>query len=119
MKLRFLLDEHISLAIKPALLHYDPAIDVLRIGDIGAPPFNTPDPIILLFAQQTQRALITSDFSSMPGHSEDHINAGGHHWGVFRIRRSATLGGVIQELCLLWVASEAEEWIDQMDWIPL
>jgi hypothetical protein len=37
MKIRFLLDENLNPRIKVGLLHHDPAIDVLRVGDLGAP----------------------------------------------------------------------------------
>jgi hypothetical protein len=36
MKIRFLLDENLNPRIKLALLHQDPKIDVLRVGDLGA-----------------------------------------------------------------------------------
>lgn len=49
MKVRFLLDESESSRLKAALLHLNPAIDVLRVGDPGAPPLGTPDPEVLRY----------------------------------------------------------------------
>jgi hypothetical protein len=38
---------------------HDGALDVLRVGMAGAPPFSTPDPEILLYCERERRALIT------------------------------------------------------------
>ena len=45
-------------------------------------------------------------------------NAGGHIWGLLWLRPSANLEIWVEELYLIWEASEAEEWIDRVDWIP-
>lgn len=45
-------------------------------------------------------------------------NAGGHIWGLLWLRPSANLEIWAEELYLIWEASEAEEWIDRVDWIP-
>lgn len=44
MKPRFLLDEHINRAIQRQLRRYDPTIEVLAIGDPGAPETGMLDP---------------------------------------------------------------------------
>jgi Domain of unknown function (DUF5615) len=69
MKVRFLLDENMSPGVISGVLRYNPAIDILRIGDLGAPPLGTPDPDILTFCEAEQRLLITDTRSTMPGTS--------------------------------------------------
>lgn len=54
----------------------------------------------------------------MPAHIETHWAAGGHHWGLFRVRPGTPISRLAQALFLVWEASEAEEWIDQLAWIP-
>jgi hypothetical protein len=44
---RFLLGEHINRAIQRQLRRWDVRIDVLAVGDPGAPPSGTPDSEIL------------------------------------------------------------------------
>ncbi|MDJ0516033.1 MAG: hypothetical protein QNJ74_07115 [Trichodesmium sp. MO_231.B1] len=46
MKIRFLIDENLSPRLKQALLRFNFNIDVLRVGDDGAPEFGTLDPDI-------------------------------------------------------------------------
>jgi len=47
MKPRFLLDEHINRAIQRQLRRHDSTIEVLAIGDPGAPEAGTLDPPLL------------------------------------------------------------------------
>jgi hypothetical protein len=118
MKVRFLLDENLPPRLKAALLRLNPAIDVARVGDPGAPPLGTPDPDVLRYLELSQRILITLNRKSMPAHIESHWTAGGHLWGLFWVRSRIPIGRLAQALFLVWEASEAEEWIDWLDWIP-
>jgi hypothetical protein len=47
-----------------------------------------------------------------------HWVSGGHIWGVLWVRPKTPIGQLAQELMLIWEATEAEEWIDRLDWIP-
>jgi hypothetical protein len=118
MKVRFLLDEHLSPRLKTALLRLAPTADVLRVGDPGAPALGTLDPELLRYLELSQRVLVTANRVSMPAHLEAHWAAGGHLWGFLWIRPGTSLGRLAQELYLIWEASNAEEWADWVDWIP-
>ena len=118
MKVRFLLDEHISPAIQLGLKQRLPQVDVLCVGDPGAPPLGTPDPDILHFLQATQRALVTMNRRSMWQHVVEQWQIGGHLWGVFWVPRDIGYGALIRQLLLIWDTSEAEEWLDQLRDLP-
>lgn len=120
MKVRFLLDENLSPDIVSAVLRHNRTIDLLRVGQLNAPAFGTPDEDILLYCEATQRALVTDNRASMPGHIANHLGTGHHHWGVLKTRRKdLSIGAIAAELSLIWEASEAEEYLDREDWIPL
>jgi len=118
MKVRFLLDENEPPRLKAGLLRFNPTIDVLRIGEPGAPSLGTPDLDMLRYLEVSQRILVTSNRTSMPAHLEAHWAAGGHLWGLFWVRPRIPISRLAQDLYLVWEASEAEEWIDRLDWIP-
>jgi len=118
MKVRFLLDEHLSPRLKTALLRLAPTADVVRVGDPGAPVLGTLDPEVLRYLEISQRMLVTANRASMPAHLEAHWAAGGRLWGFLWIRPGTPLGRLAQELYLIWETSDAEEWIDWVDWIP-
>lgn len=82
MKIKFLLDENLNPRIKRALLHLEPAIDIIRVGESDAPALGTSDADILLYLEQSQRLLVTDNRRTMPIHIAAHHAAHKHHWGV-------------------------------------
>jgi hypothetical protein len=119
MKLRFLLDEHVNRAIQRQLHRLDVNIEVLAIGDAGAPPAGTSDPDILIWLEEKGYILVTENRSTIPGHINDHFDANRHFPGVFWIRPGTHIGTLVEELYLIWFASEAEEYQDCAMFIPL
>jgi|CXWL01.1.fsa_nt_gi hypothetical protein len=119
MKISFLLDEHLPLLLKALLERKDATLDVLRVGDSGAPALGAEDPHILDYLEQSGRTLITRNRATMGRHAEAHLVKGGHFNGVFRIRPDTTANQLADEMYLLWSASEAEEWRDVIAWLPL
>jgi len=61
MKVRFLLDENLSPRLKAALLRLSPTLDVVRVGDPGAPSLGTLDLDVLRYLELSQRILVTSN----------------------------------------------------------
>jgi hypothetical protein len=118
VNVRFLLDENLDPRLKIAILRLNPAIDVLRVGDQGVPPFSTTDPDILRFCEIAQRILVTSDRTTMPNHIDAHLAIGGHFWGVCQVRDGFSIHRIAQELVLISEASTIEEWLDRIEWIP-
>lgn len=118
MKVRFLLDENLSPRLKLALVRLDPNIDVLRVGELDAPALGTLDPDVLKYLETSQRILVTDNRTSMPEHLKDHWQSGGKIWGLLWIKPGTSIGQLAQELLLVWEATEDEEWIDRLDWIP-
>ncbi|MFN0167438.1 MAG: hypothetical protein ACKV22_13485 [Bryobacteraceae bacterium] len=55
----------------------------------------------------------------MPAHFRAFRDAGNHSAGVFLISQSLDIGTAIDELLLVWLASEASEWADRLEWLPL
>ncbi|NJN65628.1 MAG: DUF5615 family PIN-like protein [Chloroflexaceae bacterium] len=118
MTIRFLLDENLWPRMKTLLLRCDPTIEVLRVGDEGAPPLGTSDPDILSYVERTQCILVTSNRKSKPGHVAEHFAAGRHHWGIMQLRIERPLAEIIESLHTIWGASTYEEWKDRTTWIP-
>jgi hypothetical protein len=119
MKPRFLLDEHVNRAIQRQLRRLDPQIEVLAIGDPGAPPVGTSDPDILGWLEENGYILVTENRSTMPVHLSDHFAAGRHIPGLFWIRPGVGIGRITEELHLICFASTAGEYQDRLLFIPL
>ena len=115
---RFLIDENISPKYRTQLLNHEPSLTVSAVGDEGAPPKSTPDPKILAWCEQNQFSLITNNRESMPQHLSDHLAAGHHVPGIFTINRKVSMKLIIEQLLLIAGASDADEYIDQITYIP-
>ena len=116
---RFLIDENISPRYRTQLLRHEPSLTVMVIGDEDAPPKSTPDPEILAWCEHHQFSLITNNRESMPQHLEDHRAAGHHVPGIFTINLEVPMGKNIDELILIAGASDEDEYINQIKYLPL
>jgi hypothetical protein len=74
---------------------------------------------VLALAAERQRVLVSHDVGTMPAHFRALRNSGKHSAGVFLIPQGLDVGTAIDELVLIWLASEAPEWEDRLDWLPL
>ncbi len=116
---KYLIDENTTHAIAAQLRRRQPNIKIRTIGDGVAPPIGTLDPDILLWLEQNDYTLITLNRKSMPRHLSDHIAQGRHVPGIFTLRPKAPFGEILEDLLLIWEASETDEYQDQIVHIPL
>ena len=77
-----------------------------------------PDPDVLRIAATDGRVLVSQDRRTMPGHFHRFI-ASAQSPGVILLRDGISIATAIEELLLIWAASEAEEWVNRLIWIPI
>ena len=87
MKPRFLLDENVNRAVERQLQRLDREIEVLGIGDEGAPAAGSADPYILKWIEQNKYILVTENRSSLPKHLTEHFSSGRHIPGLSKYAR--------------------------------
>ncbi|MCS7282599.1 MAG: DUF5615 family PIN-like protein [Anaerolineae bacterium] len=116
---RYLLDEHIPRAVQRQLRRRDLRIEVLAIGDPGAPAAGTPDPTILTWIEENGYILITENRRTLPAYLAAHFAAGRHIPGLFWLRPGTSIGEIVEELYLIWQSCTAEEFLDQTLYLPL
>lgn len=117
--IRYLLDEHVSHAVRDQLLLREPEMQVLIIGDEMAPPLGTPDAVILEWIERNGYILISRNRRTIPRHLREHLAAGHHIPGIFLLRRRFSLGQLIEDLLLIWSVSEPDEYQDRIEYLPL
>ncbi len=115
----FLVDENISPAIADQLWRRQPKMKVVKIGDEMAPPKGTLDPDILSWIELHGFSLVTRNRKSMPNHLELHLKKGHHVPGIFILRPNVSLEEALDDLILIWETAEADEYQDQIIYIPL
>ncbi len=69
---------------------------------------------MLKIAAEQERILVTHDFKTMPRHFGDFLLTNGASPGVFLVRQELPIGSVVDEILLIWAASDAEEWANRI-----
>ena len=93
-------------------------LEVLRVGDPPAPPLGTSDPDLLLWSEASGCILISEDHNTLPGFLTQHLQGGRHIPGLFLIRRGWTISAVVFALILRDQASDPQDFVDQLEYIP-
>jgi predicted nuclease of predicted toxin-antitoxin system len=101
-------DENFNGEIVRGLLRRRPDLDLVRVQDVGL--IGHDDPSVLEWAAQEGRILLTHDRATIPDFAYERINAGSAMPGVFVIGNRYPVGQAIEEILLLVLCSEAEEW---------
>ncbi|MCB0194661.1 MAG: DUF5615 family PIN-like protein [Anaerolineae bacterium] len=116
---RYLLDEHVDPLYRTELLKREPSMTIWRIGILGAPPKGTLDPDILRWCEENAFILVTNNRKSMPRHLQDHLDEGRHVPGIFELNPKMGVGETIEELLMIWAASQPDEYRDRIIYLPL
>ena len=116
MKVRFQADADLDGRVLRGLRRAAPEIDIRTATDAGLS--GRQDPEVLRNAAADGRILLSQDRRTMPGHFRRFV-AGEASPGVILIRGGISVATAIEELVLIWTASEAEDWVNRLVWIPL
>jgi len=115
--LRLAADENFNNDIVRGLIRRQPALDIVRVQDVGLSGAGDPD--VLAWAAAEGRVLLTHDVSTMTRYAYERVEAGKALPGVFEVGRTAPLGRVIDDILLLAERSLEGEWEGQVRYLPL
>ena len=116
MRVRFQADADLDGRILRGLRRVAPEIDILTAGHAGLAGLD--DAEVLRIAAESGRILVSQDRRTMPAYFA-RFSAGAESPGVILLREATPISTAIEELVLIWNASEAEEWVQRLVWIPL
>jgi hypothetical protein len=112
-----LADADLNRAIVSGVIRREPAIDFLTANAAGLRGLDYTR--VLSLAADTCRVLVSHDVGTMPAHFRAYTKLGKHSPGVFLIPQSLDVGTAIDEILLIWLASDASDWQDRLEWLPL
>lgn len=115
--MRFLADENFNGRILRGLLRQNVDIDVVRVQD--TPLFQANDPVVLEWAAQENRILLTHDVNTITKHAFERVVAGLPMPGIVEIIETMPIGQAIEELLILIGASDPAEWENQIVYLPM
>jgi hypothetical protein len=107
------LNEHIVMGV----LRQEAAIEFLRVRDLRLS--EETDETILEYAQHEALLVVSHDVNTMPAAAYARLSAGQSFPGLFMVQQTSPVAAVIEDLVLVWSASELEEWKDQVVFLPL
>jgi predicted nuclease of predicted toxin-antitoxin system len=116
MLIRFLADADLNEDIVTGLVRLEPRINFQTAQAANLRELS--DPEVLAMAAQENRILVTHDRRTMPHHFADFILRQSSP-GVFVIAQSISVRVAIEELLLVWTASDSEEWVNLIVSLPL
>src|SRR5438477_7694679 len=107
MPVRFQADADLDGRILRGLRRAAPEIDIRTADDANLAGLE--DPEVLRIAADSGRILVSQDRRTMPGHFARFSEAV-QTPGLILLREATPISTAIDELVLIWSASEAEEW---------
>lgn len=116
MKVRFQADADLNQIIVKATLRREPTIDFQTAQ--AARLSGLEDEEVLAIAAREERLLVTHDRKTIPHHFAKFIMSQGSP-GVLIVPQKLPVANVVEDLILIWLASEAEEWRNRIRSLPL
>ncbi|MBD2233966.1 DUF5615 family PIN-like protein [Phormidium tenue] len=116
MTVRYQADADLNQAIVTGVLRREPAIDFQSA--FAAELDGVVDAEVLRFSAQQGRILVSHDRRTMPLEFAAFVT-NQPSAGVIIVSRRLPFETVIEELLLIWAASNAEEWVNRIAKLPL
>src|SRR5206468_824468 len=110
-------DEDFNNDIVRALFRRKPSLDAVRVQDVSLS--GADDALILEWAAQQRRILLTHDAATMTKHTYDRLRESQPVAGVFEVSQGLGILRVVEDILLLEECSREGEWEGQIHYLPL
>lgn len=114
--IRFQADADLNFTIVAGVLRREPALDFQDAHDGGI--VGLADPEVLEVAAEQNRILVSHDVRTMPSHFADFLLERDSP-GVLLIPQHLPISTAIEELVLIWSATEPTDWANRLCRLPL
>jgi len=116
VNLLFVADENFNGKLLKALLDQIPTLDIIRVQDTEM--YKASDPDLLEWTAQENRILLTHDVNTITKYAYERIHNGQYMSGVIEVRMTMTIGELAEQLYILILASEPDEFHNLIRFIP-
>jgi hypothetical protein len=114
---RFLADNDLKEAIILGALRREPTIEFPRLRDLGMQ--HRSDAEVLDFAAGQRFLVVSHDVNTMTAEAFAGVAAARPMHGLLLVHQQTPIRPIVEDLVLIWAASEAEEWVGQVRFLPL
>lgn len=115
--IRLVTDENFDKDILQGLLRQRPDLDIVRVQDVGL--ISASDPRVLEWAAQEGRIVLTHDRKTFIPFAYERVATGQPMPGVCVVKATAPIGTAIEYILILLEIITAEEWENQVRFVPL
>jgi len=116
MRIRFQADADFNQIILNAIVRRYPEIDFRTATIAGLAGLKDAD--VLALAARDSRLLITHDHSTMPRHFGEFIQSTPSP-GLIVVPQRLPVREVVDALILIWTATQPEEWVNRIAYLPI
>ncbi|MDQ3064603.1 MAG: hypothetical protein M3R14_17325 [Acidobacteriota bacterium] len=116
MKVSFQADNDLDQRIVAAILRIEPTINFQTAVELNL--HGLDDLSVLALAAFEGGILVSHDQSTMPVYFAEFVS-NNTSAGVLIVPQTLSLERVVEELLMIWSASEADEWINRISYLPL
>ena len=74
---------------------------------------------VLEYAARVGLIVVSHDINTVPDHAAQRMLGGQPLTGLFMVQQKEAVGPIVEGLILIWAASEAEEWREQIVLLPI
>jgi hypothetical protein len=113
----FLGDNDLRESIVVGVRRREPTVTFTRVRQHGMR--TASDEAILAFAAERGLIVVTQDVNTMTAEAYRRISRQLPMAGLAVAREEVPVGPAIESLLMIWAASEAEEWRDRVEYLPL
>jgi len=113
---KFLADHDLNEQIVIGVLRRAPQVTFVRVRDVGLA--EQPDPVILNYAAEEGLILVSHDVNTMSATAYARMEQGQPMAGLLLVPQMSPIGPIIENLLLMWSASDATEWEYQVVFLP-
>ena len=115
MKIRYQADADLNMDIVTGVRRREPLINFQTADEAGLR--GVDDALVLGYAAYGERILVSHDRKTMPRHFAAFIVTETSP-GLFIISQNTDVRVAIEELIMIWAASDAEEWVNTVLTVP-
>ena len=114
---RFLADHDLNEHIVEGLLRREPEAEFVRARDVGLD--QAPDDELLAHAAEQGFILVSHDVNTMSAAAAARVRIGERMAGLLMVAQTTPVREIIDDLCLIRGASDASEWQDRIEYLPI
>jgi hypothetical protein len=114
---KFLADHDLNEQIVAGVVRRSPGLEFRRVREFGFARRN--DAFLLDYAAEQGFIIVSHDVNTMTAAAYTRLAEGKHLAGLFMVPQTFPIGPIIDNLLLIWSASDGEEWANQVIFLPI